>query len=65
MSERKGWVYINGATKWHYVNRGGQSLCAKWLYLGKAEPEQGNDDSPDNCRACRKGLTLLNAKGAA
>ena len=63
MSERKGWVYINGDGKWHYVKSGGESLCARWLHLSKSEPEQGNDARPDNCRTCWKKLALVGAEG--
>lgn len=53
---KHGWVYIDGSRKWHYVGTDGRSLCQKWMYLGSVEPEQGNDDSKDNCLACRKKL---------
>ena len=37
----------------YYV--GSTSLCRKWgFYFG--EVEQGEDDHPDNCKACKKKL---------
>lgn len=49
----EGWTYIVGATHWHYI-RGGTSLCKRWILLGSPELEKGNNDSPDNCKTCRK-----------
>jgi DNA-directed RNA polymerase subunit RPC12/RpoP len=48
-----GWTAINGARKWHFIGLDGRSLCGRYLWLGGAELEQGNHDSPDNCTACR------------
>ena len=59
MSEtREGWGFSpHISKKWHYfVN--GVSLCGKiGFYRGKLE--QGNDDSEDNCTACKKALKRL------
>jgi hypothetical protein len=60
----EGWVYIGGARFWHYVGRDGRSLCGKWMYLGSTAPELGKDDSPDNCKGCRKKLGILQARAA-
>jgi hypothetical protein len=36
-------------------NNGGRSLCDKYLGLGKADGlKDENDNSPDNCAACKK-----------
>ena len=51
---KEGWAYLSNSPKWHYF-RGGRSLCKRWGYFGHDE-EQGKDDSPDNCLACRKKL---------
>lgn len=51
----EGWNWLVNSTKWHYF-RGGRSLCGGWLGLGLMDYEQGNDGSPDNCKACRKKL---------
>jgi len=58
----EGWKWIVNAPKWHYF-RDGRSLCGKWMCLGKSF-EQGNDDSPDNCVACRKKLSAEKARAA-
>lgn len=62
--EKEGWVYIDGARKWQYVGLDGRSLCRRWMYLGRIEPEQGNDDSKDNCAACRKVLLAQRERAA-
>ena len=51
----EGWTWLIQTPKWHYfVER--RSLCGKWLLFGNPELEQGNDNSPDNCKACLKKL---------
>ena len=53
MSKKEGWGYaVDG--KWHYF-RDGMSLCGK-IGFYNGETEQGNDDSPDNCKSCRNKL---------
>lgn len=65
MSENKleGWVWAANWNKAHYV-KGSRSLCGKWMYLNKDPKmfEQGNDESPDNCTACKKALAKLRAQ---
>lgn len=59
-SKREGWGSTPLSRKWHYfVN--GMSLCGKIGFF-KGELEQGNDDSNDNCTACKKALLRLRAK---
>ena len=53
---KEGWGYLINSTKWHYF-RNGRSLCGKWGILSDKALELGNDDSPDNCKACKKKLT--------
>jgi hypothetical protein len=53
IGEEEGWGKPARTKKWHYFV-GIRSLCGRWAYRG--ELEQGNDDSPDNCAACRKKL---------
>lgn len=44
----------------HYVGPDGRSLCRKWGYIGLGELEEGNDDHPENCAACKnKKLAML------
>jgi hypothetical protein len=54
-NQLEGWSYLINATKWHYFKADGKSLCGRWLILG-GKREQGNDDSADNCKACRRKL---------
>lgn len=56
---KEGWGFP-GTSKAHYfVNA--TSLCRRWgFYFGPLE--QGNDNSPDNCAACMKGLVKKKAK---
>lgn len=51
----------NNRSKWHYIGTNGKSACGRHLYVS-GYLEQGQDDSPENCRTCRQILetnTLL------
>ena len=51
----EGWTWLRNSRKWHYfVDQ--RSLCGRFLLLANPDLEQGNDDSPDNCKACIKAL---------
>ncbi len=52
---KDGWWWPANARKAHYMIAG-RSLCGEWGCLGNAHPEQGNDDSPDNCAECKRRL---------
>lgn len=58
MTEVKtGWGWPINARKAHfYVDS--FSLCKKWTLFG-GQVENGNDDSPDNCKTCKKELDRL------
>jgi len=56
----EGWVWFINTRKAHYVKES-KSLCRRYMYLGSSF-EQGKDDSPDNCSACKKKLAKLKAK---
>lgn len=47
----EGWGWPRNSRKAHYFC-GRRSLCGRWAYTGPLE--QGNDQHPDNCRACVK-----------
>lgn len=55
---KEGWAWPSNARKAHYYGNDSRSLCGKWLLFPgmQGQPEQGNDDSPDNCAGCRKAL---------
>lgn len=62
--EKSGWdrpYSMNGgsAKKWHYFVSG-RSLCGRWGLLN-GRPEQGLDDSEDNCTKCRLRLIKFQA----
>ena len=57
MQGKPGWKWLYNATKWHYFAQNGHSLCGKWMTLTLDGTETGDDDSTDNCAACRKKLT--------
>ncbi|MGB9825256.1 MAG: hypothetical protein ACPLRU_01170 [Desulfofundulus sp.] len=59
--DKQGWAWLINSRKWHYFIDG-KSLCGKYLLIGSPELEQGNDDSPENCAACRKALKKLQGK---
>lgn len=54
----EGWGWPINSRKAHYYI-GGMSLCRKWMMLG-GNLEQGNDDSADNCKACKTKLAKRN-----
>ncbi len=49
----EGWGWPLNSKKAHYFV-GGRALCMKWLFFGDCQ--MGNDNSPDNCKACVKRL---------
>jgi len=59
MTEEKGWGFPANSRKAHYFNTDKRSLCGKWLFFG--ELEDSNDNSPDNCTACKKALLKIRA----
>lgn len=55
----EGWGWPMNMRKAHYFQKGDmRSLCLKVLYFGH-DRELGNDDSADNCSACKKKLAKL------
>ena len=56
----EGWGWIYGAVRWHYF-RNFQSLCRKWEIFYNDSLDPGNNDSPDNCKRCRKRLEAEHA----
>jgi len=61
---REGWGFPLRSQKAHYFTEDGRSLCGRWgFYHGSVE--QGNDDSPSNCTACKKALKRRQAKEAS
>ncbi len=57
-TSKTGWWNPNpafGTSRWHYIGANGRSLCGRWQYFA-GELEQGQDDSPDHCKSCRKAL---------
>lgn len=57
--KKSGWCWIANSPKWHWFEADGRSLCGKWLTFG-SERHQGNDDSKDNCAACRRKVVARN-----
>ncbi len=63
--KKEGWMWIYGTTKWHYfIKPGMMSLCGKWMAV-PIDLQQGNDDSPDNCKVCLRRLNALRLSGKA
>lgn len=60
--ELAGWTNFGGASrKFHFIpGDDEQSLCGKWLFLGKRVAhvlqEETGKASPDDCKTCRKRL---------
>ena len=57
----EGWGWIHQSPKWHYFVDD-RSLCGQWLGLGLGELQQGNDDSLNNCKACKRKLKKRQVK---
>lgn len=49
-----GWNWIVGSRKWHWFGQDGVSLCRKWMIFSNADAQEGNDESVDNCTACKR-----------
>lgn len=58
MSENEGWGFPRRSNKAHYFLKNGMSLCGKYGFYNGPK-EQGNDESSDNCTACKKALKRL------
>jgi len=57
---KKGWGFPSNSKKAHYfVN--GMSLCHKYGFY-RGDLEDFNDESNDNCTACKKALLKIRAK---
>ena len=55
---KSGWHYLINSPKWHYFGEDGHSICGRWFTFA-SDFEQGNDDSPDNCKSCQKKLIKM------
>jgi hypothetical protein len=55
---KEGWGPPSQSRKWHYFISG-RSLCGKFGWFDKDPLDTGNDNSPDNCAACKKKLAKL------
>ena len=61
---KEGWGFPRNSQKAHYFLENGMSLCSKWGFY-QGVKEQGNDDSSDNCTACKKALQRKKAREAS
>jgi len=59
--KKEGWTWLINSKKWHYF-REGRSLCRQFLLLSSNDLETGNNDSADNCAACKKKIKAEEAK---
>ena len=50
---KQGWGWPLNSKKAHYFYEG-LAMCGRWMFFGAVE--QGNDESCDNCAACKKKL---------
>jgi hypothetical protein len=59
----EGWTWLLNAKKWHCM-RNARSLCGRYMTFTTPSEgyEVGNDNSPDNCRACACMLEKEKAK---
>jgi hypothetical protein len=64
LKQKEGWAILLNSRKWHYF-KNVRSLCGNWLFLVSSSyvfVNDGNDDSPDNCKICQKKLAKLKSK---
>lgn len=61
MLEQEGWTYLINSPKWHYFV-GNRSICSRFMLLSLPELEQGKEESPDNCKACKTKLLKRKSK---
>ena len=60
MIPTEGWTWLTNSRKWHYFKKDRRSLCGKFLHMGSMNDlQEGNDDSSDNCAACRRKLEQI------
>jgi hypothetical protein len=59
----RGWGYLRNSPKFHYFDRHtGMSACGRWMRLGSMDDlEDSNDDSLENCSACRRKVKKIRA----
>lgn len=55
MENKEGWTWLRNSPKWHYFVDG-RSLCKRFMLFSTSKLEQGQDESPDNCKSCMKAL---------
>jgi len=55
MARGEGWTWLANSSRWHYF-RDGRSLCGKFMLFADPDEgyESGQDESPDNCAACKR-----------
>lgn len=53
---KEGWNWLRNSKKWHYFGEDGHSLCGRFMVFSNSDAKTGNDNSPDNCKACIKKL---------
>jgi len=54
----EGWGKIGASRKWHYF-KDGRSLCRSFGCFAITHLELGNDNSEDNCAACKRKLAAI------
>ena len=66
MNPVEGWTWLHNSGKWHYF-RDGKSICKQFMLLKHPSEgyEIGNDDSSDNCKACKRALAKEKADASS
>jgi hypothetical protein len=56
----RGWNWLINSRKWHYFNHSNVSLCGKYMTITlPSSLDDTNDDSKDNCVACKRAIKAL------
>jgi hypothetical protein len=59
-----GWGWVARSPRWHYFTDALRSLCGRFQLRDATQKlTQGNDESPDNCAACRTRVQRLKRDG--
>jgi hypothetical protein len=63
MERREGWNWLVNATKWHWFDAEGRSLCGRYMILSNnSDAQTDGHDSPDNCKVCARKIKAAQMK---
>lgn len=57
--ETAGWMWLDGANRWHWIKEDHRSLCGRIACLSPLAGEVHNADEAQHCRACAQKLARI------